>query len=230
MASYNDRLFSGGIRGFLHTARFRWLSERASGLDCSNVLELGCFDAKSIDYLPERPKRYVGLDAGWEDGLDSARQRWPQYEFHRCTHPRDVRGRFNEPFSLSMAMETFEHIPPEIVPEYLDMLADVTRGHVLITVPVEFGPVFLGKYAAKHLSQRLVELDGNAGAYTAKEVFNAAIGRTERVRRSEHKGFDYRWLRNLVAERFNIIECSGHPLSLAPRWMNFGVGILAASR
>lgn len=230
MAGYNERLFSGEIRGFLHRARFRWLKHVAANLDCSTVFELGCFDAKSIDQFPSMPVRYVGADAGWEGGLERARERFPQYEFHQCLHPADIAPKLAVPFTLSLAMETFEHIPPDSVSEYLDMLAEVTRGHLVVTVPVEFGPVFLGKHTAKRLSGVLRELDGEIASYSSQEVINATLGRTHRVRRNEHKGFDYRWLRDLIAERFDILECGGHPFGALPAWLNFGVGILAASR
>ncbi|MBX3562141.1 MAG: hypothetical protein KF780_10055 [Sphingomonas sp.] len=230
MPGYNERLFGGGVRKRLHEARFHWLEKASRSLDCSTVFELGCFDGKAINYLPRKPERYVGADANWEGGLDDARKLWPQFEFHNCRHPDDILDKVSGPFSLSIAMETFEHIPPAIVPDYIDFLADITRGHVLITVPVEFGPVFLGKYLAKQLVGSFSEKDGEVRSYTLGEVMNATIGRTSRVRRGEHKGFDYRWLRALLGQRFDIIASEGHPFRLGPPWLNFGVGILARSR
>ena len=68
-ATYNERLFDGGdLRGFLHSARFRWFASRLRrlGLEPDSVCELGCFDGKLINSLPRAPQRYVGLDANWE--------------------------------------------------------------------------------------------------------------------------------------------------------------------
>ncbi len=68
---YNERLFSSGIRKKLHASRFYWLANCLTKLNFQyiRVLELGCFDRKTIDYLPLKPLRYLGFDASWE-GFD----------------------------------------------------------------------------------------------------------------------------------------------------------------
>src|SRR5260370_28172639 len=78
---YNARLFSGGLRGRLHQARFHFLAEVTRDVPKDTIFEIGCFDGKSITHLPKRPIEYVGADAGWEGGLAQARRLWPQYEF-----------------------------------------------------------------------------------------------------------------------------------------------------
>ena len=71
MADYNERLFSGGFRGWLHSGRFQWLRNATREIDVSSVFELGCFDGKSISYLPREPDRYLGvagccsIEFGW---------------------------------------------------------------------------------------------------------------------------------------------------------------------
>ena len=76
-AGYNERLFTKEILGKLHSARFEWLvkSLLRLGWKSETVLELGCFDGKVIDYLPDKPTHYRGLDANWEGGLDIAKDR-----------------------------------------------------------------------------------------------------------------------------------------------------------
>ena len=70
---YNTRLFSGGLRRWIHISRFRWLSFvlRKFNLKYQNIVELGCFDARSLDYLTGYDS-YYGFDAGWEGGLNTA--------------------------------------------------------------------------------------------------------------------------------------------------------------
>lgn len=86
VSSYNERLFGGGIGSRLHYARFHWLHQSLDRLNCrpSSVLELGCFDAKTIHFLPVLPERYVGLDANWEGGLDLAKTTWCDARFEFC--------------------------------------------------------------------------------------------------------------------------------------------------
>lgn len=59
--AYNKRLFSSGLRKCWHLARFYWLREQLSrnfgvSLQGCSVIELGCFDVKTLDYLPARPR------------------------------------------------------------------------------------------------------------------------------------------------------------------------------
>lgn len=226
MAGYNERLFDAGLRGWLHGGRFQWLREVARGVDTGSVFELGCFDAKTLDHLPRAPERYVGADANWEGGLDVARKRWPRYEFIECDSPESL-SQVDGEFSCSICMDTFEHVPVELIDGYVDQLARLTRGYLLVTAPVEKGPVFLGKHLAKRVFRSLAENDAEVGRYTASEVFFASLGQCQRVVRGEHKGFDYAWLAQRLRRRFEIVRYAGYPFARLPRVVNFGVGIVA---
>jgi len=225
---YNERLFSGVFRRWLHLARFRWLCRRLRRLSCpyDRVIELGCFDGKLIDLLPRRPRRYLGLDANWEGGLDLARQRWrdvPGYEFRLC---RSAEEMFVEdgPYELGVAMETLEHVAPALADAYLEGLARCVRGHLFVTVPNEKGLFLLAKTVIRRLAC------GPGQKYTAAELLNGVLGRMDKIERIEHKGFDYAVLVKQVDRYFRVLEVSGHPLEWMPRCLCFGIGIVAVSR
>jgi hypothetical protein len=230
---YNERIFeSGGLRSFLHLARFRWLREKVAkyrdGQPPASVIELGCFDGKAIDYLPHgRPAAYLGLDANWEGGLDLARKRWremPAYSFLECSRVADFQVAPATRFDCAISMETLEHLPPEDLEAYLEIIARHLDGHFFVTVPNEKGPLFFLKW----LGKRLLTKDGEH--YTAAEVFWATVGRSDKVRRDQHKGFDWGALVKTMKRHFDVIEVSGHPLRLLPTWACFSVGIVARSR
>ncbi len=63
--TYNQRLFSPGLRGFFHNGRFKWLfnSFKKFNITKGSVLEIGCNDGRSLDYLPFVPSNYAGYDA-----------------------------------------------------------------------------------------------------------------------------------------------------------------------
>ena len=228
-AGYNERLFGKGFRGKLHSARFKWLVKSILQLKCEykTILELGCFDGKVIDYLPEKPIHYLGLDANWEGGLEIANDKWrhqSNYIFKQCESPEEMKT-IDDKYDISICMETLEHVPPQMVGPYLKELANVTKEYVFITVPNEIGMVFFFKYIIKRIF-------GNSGnyTYTLREFLNESLGNTENVERNQHKGFNYKLLVSQISDHFEIIEVSGHPLSFMPARFNFGIGIIGKSK
>lgn len=225
---YNSRLFSSGIRGWAHSSRFRWLARTLSRLKVtpSRVLELGCFDGKTIDFLPTKPECYQGYDANWEGGLEIGRKRFANDAnviLSECQTP-DQMTDAEVPFDTTICMETFEHIPDALVEPYLKRLADLTTGHLFITVPNERGSIFVAKYFAK-------KCIGQKGyKYTLKEFLNAAIGRLHCVERNEHKGFDYKRLVRQVSKYFDVEKVSGAPMHWLPASMNMTICIRAKSK
>jgi 2-polyprenyl-3-methyl-5-hydroxy-6-metoxy-1,4-benzoquinol methylase len=227
-AGYNERLFTNGIRGKLHSARFEWLARSLLRLECAypKVLELGCYDGKVIDYLPEKPTSYLGLDANWEGGLDIAEDKWKNqsnYMFRQCTTPEQM-GIIGKQYDISICMETLEHIPPQMVAPYLEKLAKVTKEYIFITVPNEIGMVFFFKHIAKKL------FFGDAESYTVSEFINETLGNTDKVKRIDHKGFNYKQLITQMSDYFDIVEISGFPLAFAPTSLNFSIGIIGKSK
>jgi hypothetical protein len=230
MSQYNDKLFSGGLRKRLHTMRFRWLHHKLAGAsEPFSLFELGCFDCRSLEYIP-RPKRYLGADAGWEGGVSDAqmafaRSDWAQVVVAHSVH--DLAPHAHERFDYSIALETLEHIPHAVLEGYLAFLAAVTKKRCYITVPVEVGPVFLAKFIAKRSVPILHSED--AESYTWREAFLATMGKVESVRRFEHKGFDYRNLLQLLSQHFTIEQVEGLPFRAHP-YLSFQVGITAVPK
>ena len=224
---YNERLFASGLRRRLHLARFFWLHRKLKELNCpcARVVELGCFDGKAIEFLPSEPDYYVGYDANWEDGITLARQKWgshPNYRFRICTTPAEM-DLSGERFDVAIAMETLEHVPEEMVRPYLEKLAGATDQYLLITAPNEKGVVFFFKHLVKLLF-------GEVEKHSFAEFLNATLGRTDRVQRGHHKGFDYARLAKVVGEYFDVVEVTGQPISTLPPALNFTVGIVAKKR
>ncbi len=227
MSNYNQILFSGGLRGRLHRLRFDWIRKNlAEKPDDYTLFELGCFDCRSLNYLP-KPKQYVGADAGWEGGINDAqmtfvRQPWVELVVAQSVH--DLASFEHRRFDYSIALETLEHIPDAVLAGYLEFLARVTKKRLLITVPVEVGPIFLAKYLSKRFFPHLA--CGETDSFTLKEVYWATRGDVSKVERYEHKGFDYRKLIAQLGEHFDIIKVEGIPFAPYP-YYSFQVGIIA---
>lgn len=225
--AYNDRLFSRGIRGYFHLARFHWAADQAASysIPCRSVLELGCHDGRLIENLPQRPDRYFGLDANWESGIDMARERYkavPSYTFVASRDPKDLQA-ITSTFDLGASLETLEHIDPEQVDTYLRAMAERVD-YLIATVPNEMGPIGFGKWAVKHI------FGMSPKHYTPAELFYAFIGRTDKVERIHHKGFNYRVMADQIDQHFEVLKVEGHPIRWIPTWLCFGVGIVARTR
>lgn len=229
MSDYNTRLFSsGGIRQWYHLARFKWVEAtcRDGRVNVGSVLELGCFDGRLLSHLPA-PARYVGIDGNWEGGLDLAKQRFrgdDSKTFIESTTPDTLAPFPDRSFDAFFSLETIEHINPALLDTYLQQIARVVAGDVLITVPNEKGPLLLVKQIAKKL------IGSQSEPYTGAELFFAAIGRMDRVARQEHKGFDYATLVQQIARRLEIVSVVGLPFKALPPILNLTVAIHARSQ
>lgn len=227
---YNERLFSGrGIRDFYHRSRYTWIQKKLD--ECTQgplrIVELGCFDGKLLDYVPPRLEHYVGLDANWEGGLELGRRLLAGRDDVELleAHSADALRRFDTgSFNVAVALETLEHIPHELMVDYLSELARVTDGLIFISVPNEMGPVLLAKYMSKKLRY------GGGEAYTPKEVMAATFYRMHQVERDQHKGFDYRELTRCVNEKFEVLAVEGIPFARIPPIVSLTIGIVARSR
>jgi 2-polyprenyl-3-methyl-5-hydroxy-6-metoxy-1,4-benzoquinol methylase len=226
---YNERLFSSGFRGKLHWARFKWFAEEVRRLNISSgsILEIGCFDGKIIETIDPQPIRYVGFDANWEGGLDIARTKWkanPQFHFFEASKIGQIKLESSDRFDIAVAMETLEHIPPEEIDAYLELIAKHLNGYLFISVPNEKGLLFLLKWLFKRFCS------DDYDRYTISEIICAVLGRCDRIKRKEHKGFDYDLLIKQVGEKFDIVKVSGHPFSCLHHALCFGIGIVAKSK
>lgn len=229
-AGYNERLFSGsGLRRYYHFARYHWLraqlAERTSGP--LRVIEIGCFDGRAVEYVPDRLERYVGLDANWEDGLDIGRKKLsgrPEVSLIETTTPAALKQFADGSFNVAVALETLEHIPTPVMREYLAELARVTDGLLLVSVPNEMGPVFLAKFLVKRLFL------GWREPFTFAEVVASTLRRQHKVARREHKGFSYAALIDDLRAHFDIVRVTGVPNLGLPPSLSLTVGIVARSR
>lgn len=228
--TYSEQLFGRGIYGRHHRGRFEWLRKKFVALaeaDGISVLEVGCHDGRALSHIPRRVRRYAGFDAGWGGGLERGRQHFAtekNYTFTKSTDPRDVAD-LEEKFDFILCMETLEHLETPVVEGYIQAFAKKVDGCLLITVPNEKGIPLL----VKATGARVLNID-RYYPYTATEFFWGLMGRLDRVRRSEHKGFDYSRLVSLIKQHFKHVRVEGiGPFRLPPS-LSLTVGIVASQR
>jgi hypothetical protein len=226
--TYNDRLFSGNrARRFLHERRFWWLIDRMRRLSIrrADIIEIGCYDAKTISYLERSGtavSRYVGYEAD-DDVYSRAQPQWasrPEVTLVKSTSPSDID--LSATFDVGICMETLEHLPDELVDGYLNALVRVVRGPVFFTIPVERGAMLV----AKQLGYRVFGMYGDRLSW--RDLVAGALSQTDRIPRHEHAGFDDRRMIERIARYFNITESGG---LFVPYFttLNFTVGIVGTA-
>lgn len=214
----------GSFRRFHHLARYHWLHREwpKHAKEGAPIIELGCFDAKTVEFIPQKIDHYVGLDANWEGGLDIGRARYadrPKIELRFANHPSAF-SQFADK-SFDAALETLERIEPSLLPGFLAEIARVTDGPFYVSVRNEMGPAFLAKYVAKTLRY------GAAPEYRRKEVLAAFLRQAHKVERDEHKGFDFRHLMEQLGEWFDVTSVRGLPRTGLPAGASLTIGIVA---
>jgi hypothetical protein len=229
--------FLSRLYAFHHTRRFEWLKSKIASLGKRDlaILEIGCNDARSLDYVPVPVKRYVGLDAGWRSGwrdgkaygLDAARLRFqnsPRFEFHRSEQHEDVE-RVQGTFDLAIALETFEYLVPGEVESYVSVISRKLNdgGCILSTMPNEKGlPLIL-----KSLGSRLSGVPRSE--YTPRQFWNAVLGKMDNVPRAirGRRGFDYAAMAKLVGRYFPHTHLEPVEPAKLPLWLSLNIGMLA---
>jgi 2-polyprenyl-3-methyl-5-hydroxy-6-metoxy-1,4-benzoquinol methylase len=228
--TYSEQLFGKGLYARHHQGRFEWLRRKFAALARAeeiSVLEVGCHDGRALKYIPHRVWRYAGFDAGWGGGLERGRQRFAaekNYTFTESTEPRDV-AKLAEKFDFIICMETLEHLDNSIVEGYLRAFAEKLNGYLLITVPNEKGFALL----VKATGARVMNIE-RYYPYTAAEFFWGLLGCLDRVRRSEHKGFDYADLVRLIQQHFKYVSVEGIGPFRFPPSLSLTIGIVASQK
>ncbi|HTV59536.1 MAG TPA: class I SAM-dependent methyltransferase [Verrucomicrobiae bacterium] len=221
-----------------HSRRFRWLRRKiiSSGKTRLSILELGCNDATSLDYVPVAIDRYVGFDAGWQSGrkdgvaygLEAARQRYAGIEgieFHRSNDYRDILA-LSGTFDFAFVLETFEYLDPSKLESYISALADKAwpSGQLVSTMPNEKGIAVL----LKHLGSRISGV--RRSQYSPWELALAALGRVRSIPRSARgrKGFDYQRIAELAQKHFQYVRLEPVEPSFLPCSMSLNIGLVAS--
>jgi SAM-dependent methyltransferase len=227
----------GRLYAFHHSRRFLWLRNKLGKLPLKtiSILELGCGDARSVDYIPLPIVKYIGLDAGMKSGvtngkaqgLEAARERYGDrqgFYFLLSARPDDLAG-IEGKFDVAIVLETFEYLGTANLEAYISSLAEKLQPHgvLLATMPNEKGVPLL----AKALGARISGIPRSR--YTALEFVNAVLGRMNHVPRNERgrKGFDYAAVVEIIRRHFQWVRLESIFASHLPLAFSPTIGLIA---
>ncbi|MGB3096758.1 MAG: class I SAM-dependent methyltransferase [Candidatus Deferrimicrobiaceae bacterium] len=195
---YTHRFYGNRLR-FLHSLRMetvlRILHAFPEVVHRSNVVEIGCLDLFSLCLFCEAgylPRTYAGVDIFWEDAEPYARENAARIRDRHRVEVNLVRDRaetFSSPakFDTVVMLETLEHVDDEggAIRNAASLLRE--GGHLLLSVPVEFGLLFGIRELARWATS-------GKTSYSVKEFLLGLRGKTRDIPREtgDHKGYDYR--------------------------------------
>ena len=217
---YNSRLFQRGIRKWFHLQRFIWTRKQLLFLIAHKpikILDFGCFDGRLATYLPNNID-FIGVDANWEGGLDQAKKVFKNAPNRLFIHANHHEWKLLRVDCIT-SLETLEHIPEEELEVLIENFSRMTDT-IVVTVPNEIGLLF----GIKHIVKLLLYSPEH---YTLKEYINQILGRSERVDRDQHKGFNYNHLINLFMKvGFKPILKEGVQFSWLPYYLSPQIGLI----
>jgi SAM-dependent methyltransferase len=209
----------GGLSpaSLVHRARLRWLRRQLRSLDLPDrglLVDLGCSDGFVLSELRaggDIPPswRLHGYDRRMR-WLRAARRRGVPNSRFRLLDLNDATARTAEQGDLVTCLETLEHVG-----DYrcaLQVIHNAIRpgGRLVLSMPVEVGPVGLAKLLGRPLTRRRPYADffsstGQRFSYAADVVRGGDIGRyrsPSRLAWGPHLGFDHRSVRSHIQARY----------------------------
>jgi SAM-dependent methyltransferase len=210
-----------------HQGRFRTALRLARDLGGERLLDYGCGDGTFLGMLAARPDSpLLAMGAELHQSIvEDCRARFRACErlrFELCT---DLESADSGSFDVIFCMEVLEHIPePGPLLDVFDRLL-APSGVVVISVPIEIGlPVVVKQMVRTVAGWRGIGHYPGTTPCTGRELVRSVFaGEQTHLERPlhrhgngqpfhDHKGFNWRRLRRLVRERFDLIREDTSPV------------------
>jgi SAM-dependent methyltransferase len=222
------------IIAWSHASRFR-LAENLVGSEANRkILDYGCGDGTFLERVAHRFTSCVGADI--EPGqIEDCKRRFKAIANVRfCTVPELNEPEYTNAFDIVTCMETLEHCVEPIVDRVLVDLKRLCakKGRIIISVPVEIGPIFFMKYALRKiaawrglsdyafyenysLGHGLRMLFATSGTHVPRPVYGEPGSEY-----LSHYGFNWRRLRLRVEHELTVERICFSPLGVLGGWVS----------
>lgn len=134
-------------------------------------------------------------------------------------------------FDVVVCQEVLEHIPETILPSVVADLVRLSSRFIIISVPIEIGPVSVVKNAVRIMTNR------RANDTTFRNVVLSLFASVQGIARTptpngdlQHVGFDFRTVRGRFADSFDVIYERYSPIGGSWLWNSQYLLLLERSR
>jgi 2-polyprenyl-3-methyl-5-hydroxy-6-metoxy-1,4-benzoquinol methylase len=211
-----------------HRSRFRLARRLLEPHAGRRFLDYGCGDGTLLAYVKDLFPQAVGVDADFRQICD-CRRRFVTVPSIRFFTPDDLLKTTSEgAYDVVCCMEVLEHCVAEDLETVLNNLSRLVSagGTVIVSVPIEVGPVLLGKQMVRAFAGwRSLGDYQYRERYTAPEFVRMlfATAHTSIPRPAYfngrgwfygHKGFNWRILRDHLETKFKLDSIRFSPLGL----------------
>lgn len=220
--SYSQRLLQQGtsITRLAHQSRFLQVLDALENHSYRRVLDFGCGDGWLLKVAREKGLIQSGYGVDISDYMLSACEELFQgTDKFLFLKPNEMKAKISpQSCDLVLCTETLEHVgnAERAIADFLAYAKPDAKA--IISVPIEIGPSLL----VKQIGRYLANLKGRYGyeRYRFSELISASIfwdaesfpsSHRENVELKAHKGFDYRKLEKIVAEKIAIERCYFSP-------------------
>jgi 2-polyprenyl-3-methyl-5-hydroxy-6-metoxy-1,4-benzoquinol methylase len=235
------------IIAWSHSSRFKTAQHLLEKYADSNskLLDYGCGDGTFLKLVSNSFIEAVGADISLEQIIDCQKrlsEELPQVRF--CLTDDLVSEQYKSHFDTAVCMEVLEHLLPEQLEKVLSNLKTLVRskGLILISVPIEIGPSLIFKQSTRSVAGFLRQgdyhksVEHHTTAEFLKMVFATKSTSIQRPIYGDdspyhgHKGFNWRWLRHELANKFEIEQTLFSPLSWLGGFFSSQVFLICRNR
>jgi len=195
----------------------------------ARMLDYGCGDATFLDLLTQSesaPRVAVGAER-WPSALEVCRERFRARKGLHFILTEDLeRPAHAGSYDAIYCMEVLQYVtdPASVLEQFDRLLAD--GGALVISVPVETGlPLVVKQIVRRVAGWRGIGLYPGTSRYTLSEFWKSVIaGSTPHITRPtltradgstyhDHTGFNWRVLRGLIRDRFDLVSEMASPVA-----------------
>jgi SAM-dependent methyltransferase len=232
-----------GVIAWSHRARFE-MGLRLIGAAPRRVLDYGCGDGTFLAMAADRVGEGRGADVAADQVRDCQSRLAGFANLHFCSVDDLAGPEHATAYDVVTCMELLEHCTTANIEVVLDDLARLATpdGRVIVSVPVEIGPMFLCKLVLRKMAawRRLSDYKYYE-SYSLRNALRMVFARrTTAFERPayggpagpvhSHYGFNWRSLRERVREHFLLERTCFSPLGFLGGWVSSQVWFVCRPR
>lgn len=221
MNNYEKRLNSNSILSWIHSLRYKKVMQliKSHPYKEINILEIGCANAKLFELLINEGLHinYWGIELD-ENFYQEAKTNYGKYSNFQIINASSANliiynSITQIPFDFIICLETLEHMSAKDANSTIECVRFLNPKFFLCSVPVELGlPILF-----KNLISFITGYDRHKN-YSIKETIFALFGKFSE-HKLDHKGFDYRQIRDYLKIRFSQVKSESIPFKFLPNWL-----------